>query len=472
MRNTNLTAVRLGKIILASLVIVMATTPAGYSQADAVPTMAPSHFSASSVGSIADTISTATGAAISPLLVVGTLGAWKYFRAEVNDRGNLPWFCHPAVWGLALFFSGLLLLKTTGKLVIPAPLAAPLDAVDHLARHTAGPVSGIGVALPISVQAINSFGALVQPREGIVTASLLPLTSIPAWGVTFAVTLFVFTVVWMSFNAVDTLVMLCPFGPVEFVSKLIKGAVLLLILVLTLFSPILALVFCGLIIAIATKVAGWAYRITIFGFVLMYDLLMPGSARKRIDVSAPHAFVKCKSLKIPARTYGRIASNNGVLIFQYKPVFFAPRRAVSLPNVERYIVKGLLMSGIHDAQKTKELCKISFPPRYKKHEEAIAASLGFTDIRDCSLVRGWKAMKLWFADTFLGKSVELPRTMPTLLPPTVRYFLFAGTDVTGPYDVATLRAMWRADQLPAGTSCCLEGAEEWQDCSVVLSSLR
>jgi hypothetical protein len=462
----------LGRPLVAALSMIIALAQPVYSQHEAEPSLAPSHFSATTVGSIADTISTTTGTAISPLLVMGAVGAWKYFRAEENDRKSLAWFCHPAVWGLALCFSGLLLLKTAGKLVIPAPLAAPLDAIDHFARNSAGPVLGIGVAIPMSVQAIDSFGALAQPREGIMAASLLPLTSIPAWGVTLAVTLFVFTVVWMSFNAVDTLVMLCPFGPVEFVSKLIKGCVLLLILVLALFSPILAVVFCGIVIAIATKVAGWAYRLTIFGFVLMYDLLMPGSARKRINLNAPHAFVKCKSLKIPARTYGRITSSGGVLIFQYKPVFFAPRRAVSLPNVDRYVVKGVLMSGIHDTRKTNDLCKISFPPRYKKHEEAIAARLGFTDIRDCSLIRGWKALKLWFVDTFLGKSVEVPGMMPFLLPPNVRYFLFAGADVTGPYDVGTLRAMWSANQIASGTSCCLEGSEEWQDCGAVLAALK
>lgn len=57
-------------------------------------------------------------------------------------------------------------------------------------------------------------------------------------------------------------------------------------------------------------------------------------------------------------------------------------------------------------------------------------------------------------------------------PPNVRYFLFTVAGVTGPYDVATLRAMWSANQIAAGASCCLEGSEEWQDCGAVLASLR
>lgn len=65
-----------------------------------------------------------------------------------------------------------------------------------------------------------------------------------------------------------------------------------------------------------------------------------------------------------------------------------------------------------------------------------------------------------------------PATQQAGPPPSVRYFLFTGGGVTGPYDVATLRAMWSANQIAAGTSCCLEGSEEWQDCGAVLAALR
>jgi hypothetical protein len=258
------------------------------------------------------------------------------------------------------------------------------------------------------MKAVTAFGALNQAHEGVMYASALPLESIPDWGIATAVTSFIFAVVWMSFNAVDTLVMLCPFGPVELISKLIKGMILVLILALAALSPILALILCAVIILIATKVAGWAYRVTIFGFVLIHDLLIPGSARKRIDLSAPHAFVKCKAKKIPTRTYGRITNEPEGLVFRYRPIFFAPKKKVILPSAERYIVKGILTSGMDDSVKTKQFCKATFPPRYKKQEEAIAASLGITDIRDCSLIRGWKGFKLWFSETFLGKPVELP----------------------------------------------------------------
>lgn len=360
------------------------------------------------IGSLAESISTTTGVAISPLVVMGALGAYKYCTTDEGSRGGLEWFCHPAVWGLALGIGGLLLLKSTGKVIIPAPFVAPVDALDHFARHTAKPIAGICTAVPASMKAVAAFGALNQTQEGVMYASALPLDGIPGWGIATAITSFIFAVVWMSFNAVDTLVMLCPFGPVELISKLLKGFILVLIVAFAALSPVLALILCAVIILIATKVAGWAYRLTIFGFVLMYDLLMPGSARKRIDLSAPHAFVKCKAKKIPARTYGRITNEPEGLVFRYRPVFFAPTRKVVLPSTERYIVKGILMSGMNDSVKTKQFCKASFPPRYKKQEEAIAANLRITDIRDCSLIRGWKGFKLWFSDTFLGKPVELP----------------------------------------------------------------
>jgi hypothetical protein len=57
--------------------------------------------------------------------------------------------------------------------------------------------------------------------------------------------------------------------------------------------------------------------------------------------------------------------------------------------------------------------------------------------------------------------------VPVAAPP-VRFFLYTKDGVTGPHEMSVLMAMWSAGQIDAGTTCCLEGSEEWQDCGTVL----
>src|ERR1039458_4223158 len=48
---------------------------------------------------LAHAVSEITGVAISPLLGVSTVGAWKYFYAQTpQQRARLPWFAQPWFW--------------------------------------------------------------------------------------------------------------------------------------------------------------------------------------------------------------------------------------------------------------------------------------------------------------------------------------------------------------------------------------
>jgi len=340
---------------------------------------------------------------------MGALGAFKYCWADERQRADLEWFCNPWVWGIALALGALLAVKSTGKVAL-GPLTAPLDSVEHALRHTAMPIAGISAALPVSLKAISAYeSALNFPAVGagsVMHASLVPVESLPGWGLAIAITVGLFSVVWMTFNAIDTLAMLCPFGPVELITRMIKCSVLVVILASTVISPVLGLLVCAIIILVSTKVAGWAYRLTVFGLVLMHDLILPRAAQRAVDTQNPHAFVKCKRLQIPARTYGRLKYENGALSFRYRPFFFTPTKSVELPPNPRYIVKGFFVDAINDSDvnqttgKSKKLCRIMLPPRYRRHEEALSHSLGIQEIRDSTLLKGWKAFKLWLTGSW------------------------------------------------------------------------
>ena len=61
--------------------------------------------------SLAEGVSEITGVAISPLLGVSAVGAWKYWQADEEMRARLPWYCHPWIWGSGLALLGLCFLK-------------------------------------------------------------------------------------------------------------------------------------------------------------------------------------------------------------------------------------------------------------------------------------------------------------------------------------------------------------------------
>jgi hypothetical protein len=60
---------------------------------------------------LAEGLTQITGVAISPLLGVSTVGAWKYFHTPEARRAQLPWFCRPYVWVTAFCLLGLCFLK-------------------------------------------------------------------------------------------------------------------------------------------------------------------------------------------------------------------------------------------------------------------------------------------------------------------------------------------------------------------------
>jgi hypothetical protein len=69
---------------------------------------------------IAQTLSTITGVAISPLLGVGAVGCYQYFKAETPEqKAKLPWFANPLFWVPAFLVVGLCFLKDTAGIACP-----------------------------------------------------------------------------------------------------------------------------------------------------------------------------------------------------------------------------------------------------------------------------------------------------------------------------------------------------------------
>ncbi|MBE2204559.1 MAG: hypothetical protein IAE94_09510 [Chthoniobacterales bacterium] len=361
-----------------------------------------------SFGAVAESVSEATGLGISPFFVMGAMGTYKYWMASDFERPNLEWYCHPAVWGSIWALLLLCALKVTISSVVPGA-TKPLDAVERATKQVAGPVAGMSVAGTSVLKASAIFASTHQGAPRMLCASaLMGGESLPAWFLLLTACFFGFGVVWLAFNAIDTLIFLCPFGAVEFVSKILKVGLVLLILGAAMLSPFLALLICAILILIATKIAGWAFRITVFGMVITTDYLFPWIARKKVDATNPHAFVACHQLRVPSRTYGRLTYADGEITFTYRPYLIFPQKRVKLPAVSRCVVRGVLMPSVSDTIPEKGSAKIMFPPRYRGKEELLSRGLMINEIRDCAIIRGWKAFKNWLAESFGMKTIPVP----------------------------------------------------------------
>ena len=77
---------------------------------------------------LAHTISEITGVAISPLLGVSAVGAWKYFHAQTPQQfARLPWFAQPWFWIPAFVLVTACFLKDTAGIAAPRLLKKPLE---------------------------------------------------------------------------------------------------------------------------------------------------------------------------------------------------------------------------------------------------------------------------------------------------------------------------------------------------------
>lgn len=361
---------------------------------------------------VAQAITEITGVAVSPLAGLSGVGAWRYFRAPDDRRAALPWFCRPWFWGTGLVIFLLGSFKTTIASVLPPFALKPLDYVGVLG-NMAGAVLAVPGFVPLVVAEFEggSRGTATASWGGPLPVAMLPLAMGDlAWWMWIAVpgAVAAFTIVWLGGHAVTVLSALSPVGFLTAFLKLFKAGLVGLIALTAVLSPWLGAAFCLLIFAVAAWVAPWAFRLTIFGTVFGHDLLLPGRSSRQVRVETPHAFLACRLGRMRVRHYGRLAlTAEGLLVFQYRPWMILPWRHVVLPPDELAVERGFIHPSLsHRATAQAPLAAlVHFPPRYRKHEEAIAHHLGIPSVEDPPIVRGFRALRSWLAEHVLARQL-------------------------------------------------------------------
>lgn len=357
---------------------------------------------------LAEGITQLTGVAISPLLGVSAVGAWKYYHAPEALRAHLPWFCRPYIWGAGFCLLALCFLKDFFGTAAPPLVKKPLD-VAELFESKLSALIACSAFVPFIVSELarraplqTSF--LLAPDSRF--SSFLAVAVFDVRLVTVPLAIVAFLTVWLACHAINVLIALCPFGFIDAALKLFKASLLSSVVISSFIDPYLGAVVSLVILFIAGLVASWAFRLTVFGTLFGLDVLWPSRGRRSIRPTEPHAFLARKLAGAPVRTYGRlIRASDSSVTFKYRPWLLFPERSVTIPPGNVAIAKGLLFpSLLQNLDRQRRRIVVMFLPRYRSHEQAIASHFEI-DIQDSTLVKGFKAVRTWLADTIsLGRA--------------------------------------------------------------------
>jgi hypothetical protein len=360
---------------------------------------------------LAEGVSEITGVAISPLLGMSAIGAWKYYDTVPEMRHRLPWYCHPYAWGTGLVLISMCFLKDFLGAAAPALVKKPLDFAELFEDKASALVAStafvplVAVAMttveriqPQAMAGLADSGLAMLPVAGILDATLnTPWLTVP-------LAMFAFSVVWLSSHAINVLIALSPFGIVDASLKLAKLGLLTLVTgaaALIPYSPIPALVLCSIILLIGLFLAGWSFRLTLFGTLMGRDFLLNKRAQNEDLDAGVKGFLARRTDGIPVRTMGRLTQDeSGVTYFAYRPFLVMPEKKVTVPDQGMVMCRGLLHPSVaHRGERgARPRSALILLPRYRRLEESIAARFGCQEVMDSTLMRGFKAIRQWLVD--------------------------------------------------------------------------
>lgn len=355
-----------------------------------------------------------TGIAISPLLGVSTVGAYQWWGAHTDaEKAALPWFANPMIWGAGLLMVGACAFKDGFGAMIPPGMKKPFDVLETVENKMSGLVA-TGAVLPILVNAmshkigaptgalghhLHSGLALLQ-LGAIDTSWLLNILMVP-------LSVAVFAVVWLASHAITVLILLSPWGAVDAVLKSARAALLSLVTATAYIDPVVGATLSLVIIVLAYFVAGWAFRLTIFGTMFSWDFFTRRHSRFKLLADGNKVFTACEIDGAPVRTYGQLHQGpDNRLTLKFRPWLVLPERSVIVPREGLVVGRGVFYSEVlgFDQTADKNRTLLLLPPRYRGHEELFARTYHISGTCDIGLRKAWG----WIREAF-GFGVKKPQ---------------------------------------------------------------
>lgn len=363
---------------------------------------------ASPAAPYAKTLAAVTGVAISPMLGTAALGVYQNIQAKTPEaKASLPWY---AKWSF-IIPAALLVGVVAAKDILGATpgfeaLKKPLDVMETIENKASGLVAA-GAVVPFTMSALSKMivgslppsggDALLHAGTATVTVAaidwswLLNILTVPL-GIA------VFALVWLASHAINALILLSPWGAIDAVLKSARTVLLGLIPLVAMLNPWISLALSLALIVIAYLVAGWAFRLTVFGAIFSWDFLTLRKKRYRVSEKGDNLLFSSNTLVkegVPMRTYGRLRHEpeNGKIVFRYRPWLVLSEKTLDVKLDNAAVGKGLFFSTIRSGEKTAFV----LPPRYRGHEEAVVKTYAIEGgVQDAGLMKAWGALRELF----------------------------------------------------------------------------
>lgn len=355
---------------------------------------------------LAKTATQITGIAISPLLGVSAVGAYQWMGAHTDaEKAALPWFSNPLVWVSGFLLVGACAFKDSFGAMIPPGMKKPFDVLETVENKASGLVAS-GAVIPVLVAASSKFmthgapsamvdlhlnlGGLAMIHFGAIDTSwLLNILMVP-------LAVAVYAIVWVASHAINVLILLSPWGAVDAVLKTARTSLLGLVTATAWIDPVVGATLSVVIIVIAYLVAGWAFRLTVFGSVFCWDFFTRRRKRFALRADGNQVFTARQLDGAPVRTYGRLhMAADGALTLKFRPWLVLPEREVAIPREGLVVGRGVFYSEVlgHDAKADKATTLLLLPPRYLGHEELFARTYRIPGTCEVGLRRAWSWLK-------------------------------------------------------------------------------
>ena len=146
-------------------------------------------------------------------------------------------------------------------------------------------------------------------------------------------------------------------------------------------------------ILIAVLVAGWSFRLTIFGSIFSWDFFTLRRSRYQMKENDNKMFAGGNLPEVPVRTYGKLSKTESGVTFTYKPWMVMPAKTAVVPRDGLVVGKGLFLSTV---QNSDENTYFILPPRYRGHEEELSKTYAMAGVNPAGLRKAWSAMRELF----------------------------------------------------------------------------
>jgi hypothetical protein len=366
----------------------------------------------SPASSIATSISTVTGIAISPLLGTGAYGAYQYFAADTPERkAALPWYAKVTFWLPALALVGVCACKDSLGAVVPPGLKKPLDVLETV-ENKASALVAAGAVVPLTMDTLSKLVTTHAQAHGAASGlAMMTLGTLDLhWFLnvlTIPFGIAMFAIVWMASHAINVLILLSPWGAIDAALKGTRTALLGLLTLTATINPWVGAALSLVVILVAYLVAGWAFRLTVFGSVFCWDFFTHRKGRfspAKTGGNRLFSGALLTKLKVPVRTYGDLSmdADGKAWTFSYRPWLIGAVRTVRVEPESSEVAKGMFFSTLRDKEGTLFL----LPPRYRDHEEELLSIYAIQGgVRPAGLLKAWGALKELFSGSAARQQV-------------------------------------------------------------------